>query len=92
MKKLLFCKEYKRYSTKLRIYEKSLFNPFTLVSKLIRRFVVASTIESVVITVTNCLETLQKEETNPRYILIVGIHLCTVFHTEYNWYFSIIVA
>ena len=89
---ILFCKEYKRYSTKLRIYEKSLFNPFTLVSKLIRRFVVASTIESVVITVTNCLETLQKEETNPRYILIVGIHLCTVFHTEYNWYFSIIVA
>ena len=64
MKVFLFCKEYKRYSTKLRIAEKSLFNPFTLVSKPIWRFVVASTIESVVIAVPNCLETFPKEETN----------------------------
>ena len=56
MNVFLFCKEYKRYSTKQRICVESLFNSFTLVSKPIWGFVV-----------TNCLETLPKQETNPRY-------------------------
>ena len=47
MKVLLFCKEYKRYSLKLRISEDSLFNLFTLKSKYIFKFVLASIIGSV---------------------------------------------
>ena len=47
MKVLLFCKEYKRYSLKLKISVDSLFNLFTLKSKYIFKFVLASIIGSV---------------------------------------------
>ena len=46
MKVLLFCKEYKRYSLKLRISVDSVFNLFTLKSKYIFKFVFASIIGS----------------------------------------------